>query len=63
MIYFQARSVLFNGGDFPAKKGKDSVTCLDEVFYIRSSSDLQETEVLENTRMDNQTEWGVGNEY
>jgi hypothetical protein len=30
---------------------------------IGSSSDLQETEVPENTRMDNQTEWGVGNDY
>ena len=61
MIYFQARLILFHGIDFPAKKGKDRVTCLDEVFYIGSRSDLQGTE--ENTRMDNQTEWGVGNEY
>ena len=61
MIYFQARSRLLHGGDLPAKKGKDSATGLDEVFYIGSRSDLQGTE--ENTRMDNQTEWGVGNEY
>ena len=63
MIYFQAGSILFHDDDFPAKKGKHSVTCLDEVFYIPSSSDLQETEVLENTRMDNKTGRGVGNEY
>jgi hypothetical protein len=63
VIYFQARSILFHGVDFPAKKGKDSVTGLDEVSYIGSSSDLQETEVLGNTRMDNQTEWGGGNDY
>ena len=63
MIYFQAGSTLFHGGDFPAKEGKDSVTGLDEVFHIGSSSDLQKTEVPENTRMDNQTEWGVGNDY
>ncbi len=30
---------------------------------IDSISDLQETEVPVNTRMDNQTEWGVGNDY
>ncbi len=63
MIYFQAGSIVFHGVDFPAKEGIDSVTGLDEVFYIGSSPDLQETEVPENTRMDNQTEWGVGNDY
>jgi hypothetical protein len=30
---------------------------------IYSSSDLQKAKAPENTRMDNQTEWGVGNGY
>jgi hypothetical protein len=63
VIYFQARSIVLHGGDLPAKKRKYSVAGLDEVFYVGSSSDMQETEVPENTRMDNQTEWGVGNDY
>jgi len=63
VINFQARSIVFRGGDLSAKKLKDSVTGLDEVFYIGSSSDLQITELPENTRMDNRTEWGVGNDY
>jgi hypothetical protein len=46
------------------KRGNGEGMHLDQVYQnICSNSDLQKAEVPENTRMDNQTEWEVGNGY